>query len=291
MFKKRRIDRAPRDQGEASRSPSFSPIQYFVAQRVNTRGVVYPWMWLWFGLALVGCGQEDLVHVDTEKQANEILVELAARQITQARKQPQAQQRATVWKVTVPGSDLLRAREILFQLDLPRQSQGGYERMLSTTGLIPTKTDERARLMYAMSGELERTFELYQDVVRARVHVVLPEDQPMSGSHAKTVSPTAMVLIQHVQNSDAADSMAVPIQSQVQQMVAKSVEGLVADQVMVSYTTARQGNLSIDLPSKPIWTDPRLHLLVGTVVLGVLSIVLIVLLVREKAKHRRLVTQ
>lgn len=257
----------------------------FAGNFFHLRASVRLCLWLWVGLVLAGCGQEELVRVDTEKQANEILVELAAHQITDARKQPKAKQRATVWLLTVPKADLLRAREVLVQLDLPRKPKGGYERMLATTGLIPTKTDERARLMYAMSGELERTFEVYESVVQARVHVVIPEAEPMSGQNTKNPAPTAMVLIQHVDHKNATGSSVVPTEDQVRQMVAKSVEGLAPDHVAVSYTMARRRKLS-ESPPTSIWADPMFHLWVGAAAMGGLSIVLIVLLIREKARQR-----
>ena len=88
--------------------------------------------------------------------------------------------------------------QILVKLDLPREERGGLQEMVGSAGLIPTRADERARLMYALSGELEKTIETYDRVVLARVHVVIPDtDMSLSADPAKGAKPSATVVIKY----------------------------------------------------------------------------------------------
>src|SRR4051812_23051026 len=102
-------------------------------------------------LALGGCDRNvEVVRVASEREANEILVELGRRNVTDCVKEAVTEQRKQMWSITVGPGRVQKAREILVALELPRQSAGGFDQMLSNTGLIPTATDERARLMHAM---------------------------------------------------------------------------------------------------------------------------------------------
>lgn len=218
----------------------------------------------WFGwcaLALmlaIGCGQETgaLVSVDSEKEANLILVKLQDAGI-QATKTPVTARRKTIWEIAVadPKEDLDRARRWLVRLDLPHDKPAGFDAMLESSGLIPTKTDERARLMYAIAGELTRTFEAIDRVIQARVHINLPDQSMALAGTQPSPEPSATVLIKYETVTLADDEPGTPAgtvassppihATEVQEMVARSVEGLCADNVKVHFTRA-------DLPRGPV---------------------------------------
>jgi type III secretion system YscJ/HrcJ family lipoprotein len=222
-------------------------------------------------LLSAGCdGREELTRVDTDKEATRILVELSRNGIAQPDKVEKKEQRKTAWGITVPKAELARAREVLLHADLPRESHGGYRGMIEQGGLIPTKTEERAKLMYAMAEELARTFETYDRVVSARVHIVLPEKDPLMRDATTRPTATAMVLIKYAPPPEAAPATgdagkdagaqpaaaAAPAATQsasrgtardeyadapvhpdeVRQMVARSVEGLTPASVFVAYS-------------------------------------------------------
>ena len=200
-------------------------------------------------LAQAGCDEgEAVVVVQSEKEANRVLVALEQRGIASPTKSQQTQNRQTVWEVRVAPNQASRARQILVQLDLPREQRGGLESMLNNTGLIPSRTDERARLMHAIAGELEQTLETYDRVVRARVHVVIPEEEmALSKDPEAKKNPSATVLIKYVA-SQQADPQAEPAgedasdaplaEDQVKGIVANSVEGLAPESVFVAMTRA-----------------------------------------------------
>jgi type III secretion protein J len=207
---------------------------------------------------LAGCEKhEELVVAPSQKQAMQVLVALADRGITDATQQQTMQDRKPVWVIRVPRAALLDAQRVLIEKDLPYEEHGGFDSMLSESGIIPSKTDERARLMHAIGQELARTFESYDNVTHARVHIMLPE-KPIGRQRPGEQGPqaSAMVLIKYVSDDAAAGTASdaasggnsgggapsdAPIpQEQVRQMVAGSVEDLDPASVMVAYTRARR---------------------------------------------------
>ena len=276
--------------------------------------------------ACAGCEKrEELTRVDSEKEANRILVELAERGIPDAGTEEKAAQRKTAYAITVPKEQLIKARAILVQCDLPRDSHGGFNTLVEGGGLIPTKTEERAKLMYAMAGELERTLETIDRVVSARVHIVLPERDVMQRDTKGRPTPSAMVLIKYTPVAPAAATgtksgksasrapvdaattapSALPAEfpdapvrpEEVQQMVSKSVEGLTPEDVFVTYTrsvgrqvpepaAATAAAAASPAPSSGEGRPLMLQLFAATAVFGLAAMVMTALLVREKRRNR-----
>lgn len=153
---------------------------------------------------LAGCRDkvEPLIEVETQKEANQVLVALNKSGIEDAECRPFKAARRIVWLVSVKPDDLAEARAVLVQYDLPRERHSGYADMLDNQGIIPSATDDRARLMHAMAGELERTLELFDKVVAARVHVVLPEVDPLRRKNQPASQPSALVVIKYLPEAD-----------------------------------------------------------------------------------------
>ena len=87
------------------------------------------------------------------------------------------------------------------------------------------------RYIYAVSQELSKTLRSIDGVVNARVHVVIPSNDPLS-DHIRPSS--AAVFIKHRPDTDL--RLLVPA---VKELVAHSIEGLGADQVSLSLFEAR----------------------------------------------------
>ena len=266
--------------------------------------------------ALTGCDQrQELTRVDSEKEANRILVEIEARGVTNAAKEEKSAQRKTLWSIVVPPDQLSLARTILVQCDLPRDTHSGFSDVAASGSLIPTKGEERAKLIYATSGELARTFETYDRVVSARVHIVVPEQDAFSqGATTRPVPTSAMVLIKYTSLNPTTDNRSRPgagfsdapvTAEDVKQMVARSVEGLTADNVYVTFTrsnvtqpiappvTAAAATPNTKTESKepaaestPADKNLLMQLYGAVALFGLIAIILTALLVKEKRKQR-----
>src|SRR5206468_11643220 len=130
--------------------------------------------------------------------------------------------------VTTKGKreNAVRGWRILQENGLPRQKVKGLEEVFSTTGMIPTASEEKARLLMAFSGELSRTLKSIQGIVDARVQVVLPENSPLLQADQRNPT-TASVLVRY------RGTQPPLTEEEVKKLVARGVEGLQPDNVGV----------------------------------------------------------
>ena len=67
--------------------------------------------------------------------------------------------------------------------------------MVGSAGLIPTRADERARLMYALAGELETTFETYDRVVSIEMFEHMRNYETLLGRVAGWLRPGGTLFV------------------------------------------------------------------------------------------------
>lgn len=173
-------------------------------------------------VALAACAQPLEAGLE-EEDANAILVALHDRGIG-AQKEPEAG--AETYAVRVAGDDLARGLDVLRAEGLPRRAPEGLREVFGEGGLVPTATEERARYVAALGGELARSLEAIDGVLEARVHLALPERRLLAVGDAKP-RPRASVLLRH-RGPDAPYDPA-----DVRALVAGAVEDLDADDVAV----------------------------------------------------------
>ena len=171
-------------------------------------------------LCLAGCSKQLLGAID-EVSANQVVSSLrlegiAADKVSAGDK---------VWKVMVADADFAQAVQILERRNLPPPQFEGLGQMFKKESLVSTPTEERARLIHAMSQELERSLMEIDGVLVARVHpVILPHD-PLN---PKRATATASVLIKYRAGIDMSGR-----EGMVRALVAAGVEGLNYDDVRV----------------------------------------------------------
>ncbi len=117
------------------------------------------------------------------------------------------------------GVDLLR------QHQLPRQKFASMGEVFAQQGLIASPTEERARFVYALSQELSHTLSEIDGVLSARVHVVLPHNDPLRQEEEPAA---AAVFLRHDARTRLDD-----ILPQIKLLVANSIQGLSYDKVTV----------------------------------------------------------
>lgn len=180
---------------------------------------------------LSGCVTHSLQTDLSEQDAQEIVVLLNENGIeASAAKTPGEKKGEETWSVVIHGGDqnLARAWRVLEENGLPRQKDHGLEDVFANSGMIPTATEDKARLLVGISGEISRTLKSVAGVVDAHVLVVLPDSSPLLDKSERT-PPTASVLIKYRGNE-------VPLgEDDVKKLVARAVEGLQPENVAVVY--------------------------------------------------------
>ena len=174
-------------------------------------------------ILLVGCDKEATLHSGLpERQANLVMAALLDAGID-CHKSPGDE---GTWNVSVVESRFADAVNLLERKGLPRRNFNGVAEVFKKTGMISSPTEERIRFMDALAQDLSRTISGIDGVVDARVHVVLPENDPFARN---TLPSSAAVAIRSRWDSDVTDL--VP---SIKGLVKNAIEGLAFEKIMVT---------------------------------------------------------
>lgn len=171
-----------------------------------------------FLFSLTACEARVATGLD-EDQANEVVAALDGAGIG-ADKAPSAGaggQTAT-FDVSVGRAELADALTLLAARGLPRREEPGVAETYGEPSLVPTPTEERARYLAALGGEIARSLERVEGVVDARVHVALPDTSSLP-LDAAPPAPRASVLLSTTSRARITDV-------DVSRLVAGSIEGI-----------------------------------------------------------------
>ena len=144
---------------------------------------------------LAACSQQELYGQLNERQANEMVAVLRNAGLV-AEKSPSRDGKAYV--VSTNAHDFSRAVEVLHAGGFPRDSFDTLGQVFKKEGFVSSPTEERARFTHALSQELSHTLSNIDGVVQARVHVSVPDKNPLadkptpataSGPLSKVVAP------------------------------------------------------------------------------------------------------
>ena len=230
--------------------------------------------WLGFIRALL-CGllvvvvsacEQDLYSKQTEADVNEMVAALSEAGISATKK---TGDNGKTWAVAVDERELGVAMQALKAHGLPQQRYNNLGDIFKKDGLISTPTEERVRFIYGVSQELSQTLSQIDGVVIARVHIVLPNNDPL----AIAVKPaSASVFVKHRADSNVA--LLIP---SVKNLVMNSVEGLKYENVNVTLVPATlekvSGNSTPLIQKRwydELWKGLLLLIGFGIVVTGVL---------------------
>lgn len=185
---------------------------------------------LWMAF-LTACGSPvELVHGLTEFEANQVLV-VMNRQGIPAKKAVE-EGRIVTWKVVVNDSDADRGLALLVLNKLPKQRSQGLAEVYPAGGggLIPTKSEEKARFLMALQGEIERKLTVVPGVLQAHVSIVQPDKDIIRDLDKEPPPSTASVAIVYAPLKDGTPPFT---EKQMKSLVATSVEDLKPDNVEV----------------------------------------------------------
>lgn len=134
-------------------------------------------------LVLAACSGSALYSAMDERQANEVMGALLGSGI-QAQKKPSATK--VGWDVVVADSDIPQAMAVLTARGLPREQFQTLGDIFKKEGFASSSTDERGRYIHGLQQEITHTLTMLPGVANARVHIALPERDPLGGSTGKT---------------------------------------------------------------------------------------------------------
>lgn len=123
----------------------------------------------------------------------------------------------------------------------PRSDYANMGAIFEQKGIVSSPIAERARLIYALSQELSRTLSDIDGVLTARVHVVLPRNDPLRNEHGPA---SAAVFIRHDVRHPMSDLL-----PQIKMLVAGSIEGLSYSKVTVILMPVEAAENPFSVPS------------------------------------------
>jgi type III secretion protein J len=232
---------------------------------------------------LSGCETDLYSHLE-EREANLMIADLLDAGIPATRT---ANKDGTL-TVKVDEASFAQAVRILDLAGLPKAKFATLDQVFKTEGLVPSPVEERARMIYAMGEELSHTVSEIDGVLSARVHIVLPDNDPLRGQ----VSPSsASVFIRY----DAATQVSTLI-PQIKTLVANSVSGLSYDKVsVVPIASTAPAQKLPDVPrmasflgiSMPEGSVGRMQYIVGALALACAALVgLLLYFLRSMGRER-----
>lgn len=182
----------------------------------------------WIGVAclLTGCGRIDLYANLSEQQANEVAAVLLAAEIDADKRISESK----AWAVRIEKSDLPRAMDVLEGAGVPHISAPSMAELFKKDGFISSPLEERARFISATAIELQQTIGRMNGVLDARVHLAMPERDPLTDA---VVPPSASVFVRYAQDVKFAENGGV---NNVKALVRDAVEGLAPERITVVAT-------------------------------------------------------
>ncbi len=174
-------------------------------------------------MLLTGCSEETTLHSQLEeRQANLVMAALLDAGIACRKKAGEE----NTWNVLIDSKDFASAVNLLESRGLPQRNYQGVSEVFKKTGMVSSPSEERIRFMDALAQDLSRTIATIDGVLDARVHIVLPENDPF----AKNMLPSsAAVAIRSRWNADI--DMLIP---QIKSLVRNAIEGLQYEKITVT---------------------------------------------------------
>lgn len=133
--------------------------------------------------------------------------------------------------ILVPENTVYDTRLKLAGEGLPAASTVGYE-LFDGSNLGMSEFVQKLNYRRALEGELSQTIESFDEVKKARVHIVIPEKALFARDQKQ---PTASVSL-HLENGRSIGKISV---EGIQNLIASSVEGMLAENVKVVDSRAR----------------------------------------------------
>ena len=173
-------------------------------------------------LACTACSSnQELYSQLSERQANEMVAVLLSAGIAAEKRSQDGR-----FSIATPAESFSAAVRALSAQGYPRDTFDSMGAVFKREGFVSSPLEERARLSHAMSQELANTIASIDGVITARVHLVMPENNPLVD---KPQPSAAAVFIKHRPDRDLQSQV-----TQIKALVVNSIEGLKYGNVTVA---------------------------------------------------------
>lgn len=173
-------------------------------------------------LSLSACSEQELYGQLTERQANEMVAVLRSAGLDA---QKQAKDNGQ-FALLVAKDEFSPAVELLRANGYPKDGHDTLGQVFKKEGFVSTPLEERARLTHALSEEISNTIGNIDGVIMARVHLSMPEKDPLA---EKAPPSAASVFIKYRSGVDLN-----PHLGQIKALVVNAIQGMAYDNVTVA---------------------------------------------------------
>lgn len=237
---------------------------------------------LWSGLVLalsclalcftVSCeGKRTIVNGLDEKEANEIVVFLAAKGID-ASKLPStvgtgpggAAGAVQLWDISVRSGRATEAMAILNMNGLPRRRGQSLLGLFQQSGLVPSEMEEKIRFQAGLAEQIASTIRKVDGVLDADIQLSFPEEDPLNPGQKKG-KVTASVYVKH---QGVLDDPNTHLITKIKRLVASSILGLDYDNVTVISDRARFSDISLSQAPGSLLEEEKDFVRVWSIVIG-----------------------
>lgn len=192
-------------------------------------------------ICIISACKEPLYTKLSEEDANEMMSILMNNGIDTEKKIDKKDQSIALF---VEKNQIPTAFTLLKQGGYPREPFKKMIDIFDKQGLISSPMEERVRFIYALTQEVQETLSQIDGVITARVHLVLPDNNPFSDD----VKPSsASVFIKALPSSHLEE-----IKSEIKFIVEKSIEGLKYEKISVVLLPAK---INVELSEEVLWSN------------------------------------
>jgi type III secretion protein J len=206
---------------------------------------------------LAGC-QSALYGQLNEQQINEMTSVLESHGIATAREQ----NKDGTYALSVDQSRFADALGMLSQLGYPRAKYQGVGDVFTGDKLVSTSFEEKARFVYAQEQELSDSLTRIAGVTDARVHITIPDQDPLSD---KIIPSRAAVFVYYANAVDLRPKISV-----IKSLVVSSIQNMTYDNVTVALFPA-EGIRPVEAPPAFLESVP----IIPIVLVGALGLFLL----------------
>lgn len=217
-------------------------------QSVRRQGPIR-WLLLLCLISLAGCKAELFSRV-SEADANAVMMALYSEGIIASKSRGEGDH----WRIEVDDKDYQRALKVTRDHGVPRERFASMGDLFKKEGLVSTPSEVRMRYIFALSQELSNTLSHIDGVVSARVHPVIPVNDPLAD---KVQPASAAVFIKHLPEADL--QLLTPA---IKGLVARSIEGLKPENVSLTFFSSRPPAVVMPTAKGGLLSDTNLNLLI-----------------------------